>query len=821
MAKKKATRTTRASRSPSSPIAYCRVFPPVGIARVGNSEAEFFIGPEVPGPPVAKTFKDETGRVKRQAARFRVYAFDRAGRAIRELTLDDKDVEKLEWSVTLANKKAAWHRFEGTQKAANIISNTAPLPQLRNSDLEGSARDRLVIGPSTGNVSGANAKSNELKGRFDEKETVYLGELKTDERGRLLVLGGLGKAATTRDDNPLRDYANNDRWYDDTSDGPVTVKVTINGKSIPVRGRAWVIVAPPHYSPHTHNVVTAYDVMAQAALDHDLTWNEKELGPKPSSASVSFQEDILPILKRTVMYQWVNRQAQRGHSAGKRGDFTNPRMLRLLADPKAARQTGSLHKRIFERMRTPLWYPLMPKAKEKSINLLDPKSQEARNEANLQFMPPISGDEGDTVHSEPWKWQTVTELQYEKLRAWKDGDFDGGVDLKSQSPPGDLSKVAIQDQPRCLVQASLAACQGGAFYPGIEVTSIIRHKQFYEEAFRVSDDLGAGDITKWMALPWLADFHACSFNWWPTIRPDDVVPVHEYEEILKEFEIERSENDLATLLINRQPWDRGVRRLVGRPGLPPVDVGDTADKLYQRATTRISTLVNRYITARALRPSYDPISNTTQATTAYREDVVEYVGDSLGIRDLVLPAPKTGEDAESYRNRALPEISKRLRKELELPKPLAGEDVDDYNERLTEFIDANDVGQNLINLEWRVRNRHSGKADFLDKWWQLGFVLPRTTGEDGETVFVESERGKYDLLDFRDYFYLLMNEEHYPDFLEKARELAEEYLRLAEEFYPVLRSDLFGDNYISALATIRIPGLRQIEIPVSLALGSS
>ena len=61
-------------------FAYCKIFPALGVARVGNSTEPdgYFIGPEVPGvvPDNGGSYKDPRGRVKPQAARFRVYAFD-------------------------------------------------------------------------------------------------------------------------------------------------------------------------------------------------------------------------------------------------------------------------------------------------------------------------------------------------------------------------------------------------------------------------------------------------------------------------------------------------------------------------------------------------------------------------------------------------------------------------------------------------------------------------------------------------------------------------------------------------------------------------
>ena len=59
-------------------------------------------------------------------------------------------------------------------------------------------------------------------------------------------------------------FANNDLWYDDTSDGPVDATVRIDGREIPVTG-AWVVVAPPNYAPGIQSVVTMYDVMFEVA----------------------------------------------------------------------------------------------------------------------------------------------------------------------------------------------------------------------------------------------------------------------------------------------------------------------------------------------------------------------------------------------------------------------------------------------------------------------------------------------------------------------------------------------------------------------------
>lgn len=84
------------------------IYPGIGIARLGNSEAEFFLAPEVPDPPRKRIgfYRDATGARKRQAQGFRVYGLNADGRAVAELTADNAEIS---WSVHLANKKAAWY----------------------------------------------------------------------------------------------------------------------------------------------------------------------------------------------------------------------------------------------------------------------------------------------------------------------------------------------------------------------------------------------------------------------------------------------------------------------------------------------------------------------------------------------------------------------------------------------------------------------------------------------------------------------------------------------------------------------------------------
>src|SRR5579872_3141652 len=102
-------------------MADLRIHPGIGVARVGDSE-QFFIGPEHPGVPANwdadtakfKPFKDGN-KILRQAARFRVFQFDEAGNAVKELTLADGI--KIEWRVHVANRKASFFTFNGQSGA--------------------------------------------------------------------------------------------------------------------------------------------------------------------------------------------------------------------------------------------------------------------------------------------------------------------------------------------------------------------------------------------------------------------------------------------------------------------------------------------------------------------------------------------------------------------------------------------------------------------------------------------------------------------------------------------------------------------------------
>jgi len=69
------------------------IHPTVGIARVGNSADAFYFGPEIlgglPKPPAG--FKDETGAMAKQAARFRIFAYGPGGKVLDRAVADILD----------------------------------------------------------------------------------------------------------------------------------------------------------------------------------------------------------------------------------------------------------------------------------------------------------------------------------------------------------------------------------------------------------------------------------------------------------------------------------------------------------------------------------------------------------------------------------------------------------------------------------------------------------------------------------------------------------------------------------------------------------
>jgi L-Lysine epsilon oxidase N-terminal/L-lysine epsilon oxidase C-terminal domain/Iron-containing redox enzyme len=597
-------------------IAYCKIYPPIGIARVGDSQDKdgYFFVPEhpsgsieTPDGPVehdAFRYRDPLGKVKRQAARFHIYAFDSDDIPLGEVTDAHADIT---WSARLANKKGAWFGFFGATGARSAFRGEAPPRQvngdrlqLRNPDvgalnrvdggphghhyvadevrasaLEITGQMRSVTGPGRRNSDDSDDASAHLDfvGTFKHGTEVYLGELATDAAGRLIVLGGRGvsepvdehgKPLLAPEDKWIVHYANNNDWHDDISDGPITATVRLKvanaeAHGVEVRGGAWVIVAPPDFAPDVNNLVSLYDVMEEVAIEAPALVNPTTPRPRDPN-NPDLDNDIWTIVERSAGYRWVSQVGLRGHGQGKPGDALSA-LPETLDDFRTSLQKGGVQLRDhFVAMIRPPTYesPAGHRPTEEAMAI-------AQARANATYMPPLAGDEGDCQTGDIGTWLTVTYAQHQRLQAWRVGDLLLGPTVAG--PDTFLKDGSVH--PSVLTRTVLQRCAGGAFYPGIEATAITRDPKLYAEAFRFDHDvLQAGDVTKYMACPWQADFYECRHWWWPAQRPDDVVLEDAFKEIFSEFSAEET-GDLAgsfeRTLMNRASWDRSVGEASPRP----------------------------------------------------------------------------------------------------------------------------------------------------------------------------------------------------------------------------------------------------------------
>ena len=508
------------------------IHPAIGIARVGNSQNDYFLAPQVPGEVPEPPYKDSAGAVKRQAAKFRIYGLNDQGQAVKEITADDADIE---WRVHLANRKAGWYQFNN----AMDLGSHAKESEFRNSSISGEDRRQLIIDPGARNISGRN-QSGPI---FDTGEfmtiKVYLGELRTDEHGRLLVLGGRGHSAPGGNTStPATTFANNDGWYDDVSDGPVRATVRIGGKEWEAEP-AMVVIAPPNFGQGLYSVVTMYDVVVDLFL-RELQW-------LPSPERVSFWRDIYPIFYRLVHCQWVNQGVYFLFGKNSPSDLTSPELLAKLSDPAAENKK--------ERQRLFNWFLSPDAAMAEPVKL-----------------PPFYGDEFGDFSGLVGDGLAVTRTQYRLLQQWANGDFYNNLTERTVSLRP-LDQLPLAEQPHALDRAALEECLGGPFHPGIEMTWVMRRASMWKAPFRlkivpeneqVKDDYGTilrpevclgtegplqasgpGTLTRWMGVPWQTDEASCLAGYdtstylplpsfWAVRVPNDVLSERAYTRMLDE-----------------------------------------------------------------------------------------------------------------------------------------------------------------------------------------------------------------------------------------------------------------------------------------------
>ncbi|MCC5979000.1 MAG: CTQ-dependent glycine oxidase GoxA [Salinarimonas sp.] len=558
-------------------IARVAVYPALGISRVGGS-ASWFLAPEVPGLPARPEggFKDGDQLIKKQVQRFRIYAFDAQDRVIGEITEDQAEIA---WDVHVANTKAAWYGFNNPLDNGDLAPG---LPgQLRNQFfVDAAQRERmLVIDGGATQIAGAgvNADGDDpqyaMGGRFYDEVPVGLGQLRTDEAGRLMVFppdgvshSPVGAAITS--------FADNDGWHDDWCDGPVKARVRLpDGRELEA-DHGWIACVGPNFAPEIPPITTLHDVIEDMNVREG--WSEKPALP------LSFRKHIYPTFRRLALMEWVSAASFLRQGWLDIGDFSDPSYIARLADPGP--EAAELRRSVFAKFRNP---------HDDGPNAF--KDQQLR-------IPYMLGD-GINYDGSPLQWFQFPELQYAMLQHWADGDFVDDLDDAEADAITQLEDIPLAQQPAALTEAALEPCSGGAFHPGVELSYYLRLPPLYaratdpaQEPFRIAlgdrdslvQDVGRllttetamqggngapppigpqmpGDLTRWMGLPWQCDAFSCqqvvmqeefpTAVWWPALLPVDVLPEVYYLQLMRE---DLSASERLRFYNSRVAWSRGV-----------------------------------------------------------------------------------------------------------------------------------------------------------------------------------------------------------------------------------------------------------------------
>lgn len=563
-----------------------RIHPSIGVGRLGNSIESFYLAPETIGglpieadkkgtplmvngkPQYVRKFKDEKGMIRRQAASFKIYKKQTDGTET-VVDLNDDSIEKIEWTVHVANKKAAWWNFvpllgdlmfgeynsyktwQDPPCAWNLPPNKEtgepwtglPWMSLRNSGKIGDdERRKLIIDPGPRTLNEPNKKAEFDQGDASNKykyvsfpnpkmmtqglSVQTLGEMRTDTNGSLLVLGGYGRAGGSE---TITGFGGGDSWYDDISDGPVTATIHFKDESEPIKLEAWVVMGSPKYAPELVNISTWDDVMIDAAIkymnvlpdvyDEDKWKNNGGWNP---DYEVNYDRDIQPFLERIGDYQWVG---------------TVPSMTAFIRPAFDSRDSSEEYREQREKMLSYFRKPSKMKnaTKENPAELVDGQSNQLFSDATesnpasgIPLMPVNAGT--NSVRNQiPDKFSVLTDLQYYCLEQWAKGKFSCEA----------LGIVIPNVHP--LDAAAIGNCVGEPMCPGIEVTWSVRNPIIYDKPYTikhrhdeeyysekglspdndeckpiswdkpmVGKGCEPGDLTKRMAIPWQADFYDCS-----------------------------------------------------------------------------------------------------------------------------------------------------------------------------------------------------------------------------------------------------------------------------------------------------------------------
>jgi hypothetical protein len=576
------------------------IHPAIGVARVGDSPDELYLAPEAAGgQPIAcdahgnavigtdgteqpaTQFRDAEGRIKRQGARFQVFVYDERSSEGRALEIGDPiqaidgsgKLVNIHWFAYLANKKSSWYQFKELEGEHGYD----PDHPLRNAAVTGDARAALIIDPGPQGVDMKRRRARFGRDTNPDYATTFpppltptsidtLGELLTDDRGRLVLLGGHGAAGSYESglgQPQIQSFANSDGWFDDVSDGPVTAILEYHSdqdgvsRFVQVTDSAWALVGNPGYAPEIVNMITLDDVVhdlsvRELAFDTYLyghrfdppevvapsridAWRAEEKHFNPDYRPY-FYRDIWPILLRPYEAQWTTDFLGISHGAheiGKRGDFEE---AKLAQPPSSSRDP-------YRAMRMFVYEALRQPGDENAFG--DHTADWDDRIYGKPLMPLLCGD-NPLTNTLTSKFLTLTPTMIFLLSQWAKGLFinerSEGIDAEAlrrpHGPGADLDRGAIGN------------VLGGSFCPGGEIGWIARNPAIYSAPYRINanaaflpnaasgrlakpgqffppslsfpgdssgdpgEDLSAGlepgDLTKRSALPWQVDFNECS-----------------------------------------------------------------------------------------------------------------------------------------------------------------------------------------------------------------------------------------------------------------------------------------------------------------------
>ena len=509
-----------------------RIYPSIGIARLGNGPAEkdqVIFSPEIPWAnlfEIGNNYLTDKGEIKKQAQRFYIYSCDDSGNPVDEIDPADYDIE---WTVEVANKKPFWYDFNNSldlsiqlenhqnlspkffeDRIAPAISASYRNPNVLNEGLRRAGgrnfRQELVNSPPAVSVDASKTRKR-IFGMFPYPQAVNDGrqrvskiaeKLRTSavevslgtieyDAGNLIFYAADGASGSLNPSDLNTDFADNSNWYDDICDGRVTARIThkASGETFDLtdaRSAAWIATTPPDYAPQIQPLSTLYDLIAGA-------------GDETYIPELSL---VFPLMYRLYRMQWVNAS-----------DFLAPsfrEVIDKLTDEgkfqciySNSPECAPVRQAIFDLFRNPIYNysnePVIPSNQTTDLTQIGSGTDPIK-------LPSYPGD-GINYPGSPAQWFAIPPLLYEQLENWKDGNFDTPPSFNFQNInemgafyQSQFLQAAADPakRPLLMTRAVLETLYGGGFHPGVELTWPMRHRQMYAEDSRTYEYVNTDGI---------------------------------------------------------------------------------------------------------------------------------------------------------------------------------------------------------------------------------------------------------------------------------------------------------------------------------------